>query len=109
MPSRARVKFYEQEQSLMARRKRSTFERINLGRMNRQQRRDLGRRLEANDPGLSIVHANAGGIDVGNQSHFVAVPGDRDSHPVPEVGWLTNDLIRIAEWLDKCRLGHRWA
>jgi transposase len=88
----------------MARRKRSTFERINLGRMNRQQRRDLGRRLEANDPELSIVHANAGGIDVGNQSHFVAVPGGRDPHPVQEFGCWTNDLIRMAEWLKKCRI-----
>ena len=28
--------------------------------------------------GLTIVHPNAGGIDVGNESHFVAVPPDRD-------------------------------
>lgn len=88
----------------MARRKRSTFERINLSRMNRQQRRDLGRCLETNDPGLSIVHENAGGVDVGNESHFVAVPGDRDPHPVQEFGCWTNDLIRMAEWLQKCSI-----
>lgn len=88
----------------MARRKRSTFERINLTQMNRQQRRDLGRRLETNDPGLSIVHENAGGVDVGNESHFAAVPGDRDPHPVQEFGCWTNDLIRMAEWLQKCRI-----
>jgi hypothetical protein len=29
--------------------------------------------VAASDPGLAIVHANAGGIDVGNESHFVAV------------------------------------
>jgi hypothetical protein len=33
--------------------------------------RDLGRRLASNDPGLTIVHPNAGGIDVGNESHSV--------------------------------------
>ena len=57
----------------MAKRKRSTFERL-TGPLNRKQRRELGRRLAAADPGLRIVHPNAGGIDVGNESHFVAVP-----------------------------------
>lgn len=41
---------------------------------------------------------------MGNQSHFVAVPGDRDPHPVQEFGCWTNDLIRMAEWLQKCRI-----
>jgi hypothetical protein len=58
----------------MARRKQSTFQRLSLDRLNRKQRRDLGRRLESTDPGLSIVHSNAGGIDVGNESHFVPGP-----------------------------------
>jgi hypothetical protein len=51
----------------MAKQKKSTFERLSSGMMNRQQRRDLGRRLAGNDPGLTIVHPNAGGIDVGNE------------------------------------------
>ena len=58
----------------MAKQKKSTFERLRSGTMNRQQWRDLGRQLTANDPGLTIVHPHAGGIDVGNESHFVAVP-----------------------------------
>ena len=57
----------------MARRKMSTFERLNTGQMNRAQRRELGRRVAANDPGLGIVNPNAGGIDVGNESHFASV------------------------------------
>jgi hypothetical protein len=60
--------------------------------MNRQQRRDLGRRLAGNEPGLTIVHSNASGIDVGNESHFVAVPPDRDPNPVQEFGCWTADL-----------------
>lgn len=88
----------------MAKRKRSTFERINLERMNRRQRRELGERLEKSDPGLEIVHPHAAGIDVGNQSHFVAVPGDRDAQPVREFGCWTSDLIRMAEWLKQCRI-----
>jgi transposase len=88
----------------MAKRKRSAFERLNGGQMNRKQRRDLGRRLAGNDPGLTVVHSNAGGIDVGNESHFAAVPSDRDANPVQEFGCWTADLKRMAEWLHACRI-----
>jgi transposase len=88
----------------MAKRTQSTFERINLERMNRRQRRELGQRLEKNDPGLEIVHPHAAGIDVGNQSHFVAVPGDRDAQPVREFGCWTSDLVKMAQWLKECRI-----
>jgi transposase len=88
----------------MAKRKQSTFERINLEKMNRKQRRALGQRLEKSDPGLEIVHRNAAGIDVGNASHFVAVPGDRDPQPVREFGCWTADLERMAEFLQQCRI-----
>ena len=84
----------------MAKRKRSTYER--LSHLNRKQRRELGRRLTSSDPGLTIVNPHAGGIDVGNESHFVAVPGDRDECPVQEFGSWTADLIRMAEWLRSC-------
>lgn len=88
----------------MAKRKRSIFERINLERMNRRQRRELGQRLEKSNPGLEIVHPDAAGVDVGNESHFVAVPGDRDPQPVREFGCWTSDLVRMAEWLQQCRI-----
>jgi transposase len=88
----------------MAKRKMSTFERLNTGRMNRSQRRELGRRVAAGDPGLAIVHANAGGIDVGHESHFVAVPPDRDAHPVREFGCWTAALNQMGEWLKSCRI-----
>jgi len=89
----------------MAKRKMSTFERLNAGRMNRSQRRELGRRVAASDPGLTVVHADAGGIDVGNESHFVAVPRDRDANPVREFGCWTESLNQMAEWLKSCRVG----
>ena len=88
----------------MATQKKSTFERLSSAAMNRKQRRDLARRLAGNDPGLTIVHANAGGIDVGNESHFVAVPPDRDPNPVQEFGCWTADLKRMAAWLSACRI-----
>src|ERR1700689_1613271 len=88
----------------MAKRRMSTFERLKAGRLNRAQRRELGRRVAASDPGLAIVHANAGGIDVGNESHFVAVPPDRDENPVREFGCWTQALNEMAEWLKSCRI-----
>ena len=81
----------------MAKHRMSTFERLSNGQMNRAQRRELGRRVAASDPGLTIVHANAGGIDVGNESHFVAVPPDRDENPVREFGCWTRAPNEMAE------------
>jgi len=88
----------------MSKRSKSTFERLNLDLMNRRERRELKRRLFSSDPGLAIVNPNAGGIDVGNESHYVAVPPDRDPEPVQEFGCWTADLNRMAEWLKTCRI-----
>src|ERR1700694_369728 len=88
----------------MAKRKMSTFERLKRGELNRKQRRDLGRKVAAGDPGLTIENPNAGGIDVGNESHYVAVPPDRDPNPVQEFGCGTEALQRMAEWLKACRI-----
>ncbi len=81
---------------------KSTFERLQSGRLNRKQRRELTRRLCSADPGLEVVHRNAAGIDVGNESHFVAVPPGRDPEPVQEFGCWTADLHRMADWLQGC-------
>lgn len=88
----------------MAKQKMSTFERLQSGRLNRKQKRDLARKVAAADPGLTIVNPNAGGIDVGNESHFVAVPPDRDANPVREFGCWTASLREMAEWLKSCRI-----
>src|ERR1039457_2034275 len=70
----------KQREYAMAKRKVSTFERLQSEKMNRTQRKELQQRLNAADPGLEVVHPDAGGIDVGNESHFVAVPAGRDAH-----------------------------
>jgi transposase len=88
----------------MAKRKKSTFERLTKARLNRKERRQLERRLFSEDPGLAIVNPHAAGIDVGNESHFVAVPPGRDPQPVQEFGCWTADLIRMAEWLKACHI-----
>jgi transposase len=58
----------------------------------------VGRRHRA----LTLKHPNAAGIDVGAESHFVAVPPDRDDKPVREFRSFTEDLHRIAQWLSNC-------
>jgi hypothetical protein len=35
---------------------------------------------------LEVIHPNAAGIDIGNESHYVAVPPARDSQPVRRFG-----------------------
>ena len=87
----------------MVQQKMSTFERLRNGqRLNRQQRREVRQQLQAADPRLQIVHADAAGIDVGSGSHFVAVPAGRDEHPVQEFGSWTADVQRMAAWLKSC-------
>jgi len=88
----------------MAKRDKSTFERLRADRLNRKQKRELSRKVADGDPSLSIVNPNAGGIDVGNESHFASVPSDRDPNPVHEFGCWTSDLIRMAEWFVSCRI-----
>lgn len=68
-------------------------------RLNRKLRKELARRLQAADPGLTIVHPDAAGIDVGNSAHYVAVRPDRDPDSVRRFDCFTADLHRLADWL----------
>jgi len=89
----------------MAKRKMSTFERLQRGeRLERRERRQIQRQLDMGDPQLKVVHADAAGIDVGNESHFVSVPAGRDPEPVQEFGSWTADLHRLGKWLKACRI-----
>jgi transposase len=83
----------------MAKRKVSTYERLQSGKMNRKAKRELGRQIVAGHAALEVVHANAAGIDIGNKSHFVAIPPDRDEAPVREFGSWTADLHEMGKWL----------
>lgn len=49
-----------------------------------------------------ILESNAAGIDVGAREMFVAVPPDRDAHPVRVFDTFTEDLQRLADWLVAC-------
>lgn len=53
-------------------------------------------------PEFAIVHPDAAGIDIGNESHYVAVPLGRDEQPVREFGSWTADLETMTQWLRAC-------
>lgn len=54
--------------------------------------------------GFTIVHPRAAGIDVGDRSHWVAVPPDSPGPTVREFGSFTADLHAMARWLLECRV-----
>lgn len=71
-------------------------------RLTRKQRKELGRRIWSEHPGLEVVHRDAAGIDIGSREHYVAVGPDRDAEPVRVFGCFTADLHRLAGWLREC-------
>ena len=50
------------------------------------------RKIQSEDLSLEVVHPDAAGIDIGNESHYVAVPPSRDSQPVLRFGCTTAEL-----------------
>jgi transposase len=53
---------------------------------------------------LKRINRNAAGIDCGSETHFVAVPAERDSEPVRSFKTFTGDLHQLADWLDACKI-----
>ena len=51
-----------------------------------------------------IQRKHAAGIDIGATSIYVAVPGDRDPQSVRSFQTFTEDLHRLADWLQRCRV-----
>src|ERR1700680_326682 len=76
----------------------------NWHEMNRTQRREMTRKMQSQDLSLEVLHPDAAGIDIGNESHYVAVPQMRDSQPVRRFGGTTAELKAMAEWLKQCRI-----
>src|SRR6516164_3429523 len=72
--------------------------------MNRKQRREMTRKMLSEDISLEVVHPDAAGIDIGNESHYVAVPPSRDSQPVRCFGCTTAELKAMAAWLKLCEI-----
>jgi len=76
--------------------------RSHWNKMNRKQRREMMRQIQSEDLSLEVVHPHAAGIDIGNESHYVAVPPTRDRQPVRHFGCTTVELKALAEWLKQC-------
>jgi hypothetical protein len=72
--------------------------------MNRKQRREMKRKMQSEDLSLEVVHPHAAGIGIGKESHYVAVPPNRDPEPVRCFGCTTAALKRMAEWLKQCEI-----
>jgi transposase len=53
---------------------------------------------------LKRINRHAAGIDCGSETHFVAVPPERDEEPVRSFKTFTNDLHRLADWLEACKI-----
>lgn len=51
---------------------------------------------------LTCVHPNAAGLDIGSAEIVVAVPHERDSHPVRVFQTFTPDLHALIAWLLAC-------
>ena len=62
------------------------------------------RASEAKAPTPPAFQPNAAGIDIGAREVYVAVPADRDEHPVRKCETFTGDLHQMAEWLVSCRI-----
>src|ERR1700722_10454400 len=52
--------------------------------------------------GLTTIHPAAAAIDIGATIHAAAVGPDRDTDPVRTFQTFTDDLHRLADWLDRC-------
>jgi transposase len=70
--------------------------------MKRKQRREMMRKMPSEDLNLEVVHPQAAGIAIGNESHYVAVAPSREPHAVRCFGCTTAELKKMAEWLTQC-------
>lgn len=69
-----------------------------------QRNRNFSLKPAVRQAPLTITHPNAAGIDIGNASHYVAVPPNRDDNPVREFPCFTADLNALADWLKACNV-----
>lgn len=53
---------------------------------------------------VGVMNPDAAGIDIGATELYVAVPVDRDSQAVQCFGAFTEDLHKLADWLQRCRI-----
>ena len=71
---------------------------------SRKKKTPSGRvvKVSNKDARLTRINEHAAGIDIGSESHFVAVPPDSCPDLVRQFGVFTKDLYAIADWLKEC-------
>jgi hypothetical protein len=60
------------------------------------------RKMQNENLSLEVVPPDAAGSAMGNASHYVAVPPDRDNQPVRRFGGTTAELKAMADGLNQC-------
>ena len=70
--------------------------------MKGKNRRRSATRTRREQRILETIHLHAAGIDIGGQSHWAAVPEDRDEQAVRKFQSFTHELIALADWLEAC-------
>jgi transposase len=61
-------------------------------------------RKSQNQADLPVLKPNAAGIDIGATEIYVAVPANRGTQPVRCFSTFTEDLHRLADWLQACHI-----
>jgi hypothetical protein len=75
--------------------------RKSAGKTKRRRSPPRGRKRPAVED-RPVLEPNAAGIDIGAREMYVAVPPDRDEHPVRIFDTFTADLNELADWLMSC-------
>lgn len=70
--------------------------------MTKRNQSQAGPKRSQRSQRLTMLNADAAGIDVGAREHYVAVPPERDAQPVRCFGAFTEDLHKLAQWLLQC-------
>ena len=65
-------------------------------------RRQSPRPRPTTSSALDRLNLHAAGIDIGAESHWIAVPEDSSETPVREFRAFTGDLLTLADWLTAC-------
>lgn len=53
---------------------------------------------------MPVLNPDAAGIDIGATEIYVAAPADRDPEPVRVFATFTQDLNRLVDWLQHCKI-----
>ena len=67
-------------------------------RLQKQQKKKTKINLDS----LPLIEPNAAGIDIAHREHWCAVPADRCEKSVRSFGTFTEDLEKMADWLQEC-------